>query len=279
MNIIDVVTSAHSGSSGKGTSYWTEVSTCSRASKLRRKHGDTLRLVKPNPKANIGVMFHAIAEQYHLGKLTHDDIAWGMQSNLDADTLEAIRIALAYTQRYAPDHFGKVLATEKLIPSNELETMAIARMLGLDKPYTARIDLVTYLDEERLAYLEQAHCLLLNGPGIYLVDHKTHGAIDSQAQTHAELSVQFLAYPLIWNATQPEPCRGIIENNVVRHAKLAGKSFYLAFRATQQDDLMMLQRWVQWAHAQEEADIPNLAACRGKFGPCEFYTVGLCDRK
>lgn len=130
-----------------------------------------------------------------------------------------------YAKRFAPDHFGTPLLIEE-----RLRMPVVGE--GWEEPFAGTLDLIARLDAAQVAALEASRGIVLeNGPGDYLVDHKTkkqHGMLMAQGFL---LSPQFTGYYHTYHHFYPERPRlkGTLVNIMFRYMNEDDKQFMLLF--------------------------------------------------
>jgi hypothetical protein len=145
------------------------------------------------------------------------------------------------------------------------------------EPLTARIDMVVDVDEAAPKEIARRTGLQLE-PGVYLVDHKTRGQLNSNMAMGYTMSLQNHIYQMLYKACYDLEPKGMIFNIIVRHKKLVDNSFHAVLApwptGPQQEAAAQMLRN---AKLLAGTDMANWAACN-QFGTCRHYTEGRCDR-
>ena len=266
------------GGSGRGISHYLDVAACARRAHLKTQDSDERDGPPPNTGATIGVIFHAIMEGYYDG-IPLSSIQLALDEKYDEDAKEAWRLAVEYARRFGPQDF-EVLHLELLFPEEDdlVQAARIRQLFGVE--LTARLDMVVRIGEEHIEPLLQKRPGLAGiVPGVYLWDFKTSYARDAHAALKWRMSPQFIAYPMMWDLLQPDtPCLGMVADVVIRHRKFKPESFesYLV-RPPVEVQREGLIKWLGRVQKMEAARMPNWVSCFN-WGPCRFYTDGICDR-
>ncbi len=276
MTSLPILQTIPSGSSGTGISYYSEAARCSRRLRLNKMFE-----VEGTRPQDTGKIFHALCEVFYDEKkragaaFQLDDLNYGEAAD------EAKRLFLAYSERFAPTDFAKVLATELLLPAEgDTEARAIIETAVGVSPFTCRIDMVVEVDARSAEVLYKKRGLVLDGYGTYLWDWKTKGQKGSSDDLIYRFSPQFIAYQLVWNALHPDnPCKGMIADVIVGHKKLEDKSFYSVLcPPPTMEQAMGLRRWLQAAQRNAATDDPNWLSCFEFGRPCPHLLSGNCTR-
>jgi len=294
--VIDV--DFESGGSGQGCTWHKTASECPRRLNLQqaaRKRAEESEVpCKRNWEAMFdadkGTVFHRLAEMYHGRNWVRPDQALevpepGAKPAFD----EGIRLFNGYREHFPIEYWGQVIGTEVHLPIDATDTEVLSRITAkLGYPLPVKIDLVVRLSELDVGRIERdcADCgLVLNGPGIYLLDHKTKGQKPNYNQYKS--SVQGQAYQIVYNAIQPhgEECKGMIFNFVVAHKELRrrdvnknkGRSFFQLYTRTPSDkDCEVIGSWILSSRALAQTNFQNLSQC----GFCPYCQDGqrMCDQ-
>lgn len=261
-------TITNQGGSGRGISFYKLAVACSRKMHLEKALAD---VTPPSSyAAQVGTLFHALMELYYWPP-ARKNVALEIDTyNLDDAFSEALRLFEAYTERFPPDELGEIVGTE--IP---IETEFTPGVL-----FTGRIDLICRLDAAAAARLEETREISVQ-PGLYLVDHKTKGAVSRTLQFEYQNDLQMDAYQMAWNVLHPEdPCVGMLTNCVFRYKKLDARAFTTIVCAIPDEDRQQqIKEWLAYADEKSKENVPNLAACMGPYGPCAHLVSGLCSRR
>lgn len=239
---------------------------------------------RPGAKG-VGTALHAMLDLYYRG-VSFNPTELVLRPALDElDIIEAARVFSQYSAIFSPDELGQVLGTEVHIgppgdgsDDDELGTTGpLATAIGV-WPFAARIDMVVNITD---AAAVQARRGIDVEPGIYLVDHKSHGAAWGTLVDKHLNSLQFVAYQLAWNATHPDrPCLGMIANVIIKTKSI--KTMTLLQRSPSPSEIAALRGLLQgcaaqrrerpgWANPQEEF-------CFSQWGVCQWFANDVCDR-
>lgn len=261
---------AQTGGSGTGVSYYTGASKCGRRVALDAEMAAVREANESMDAANIGTVFHAIAEWHYLG----NDVVFPKGASVSQIVGEGKRLWDNYCEYYGGN--PRLLVSEVIGCEVQLETQQMGASI-----LTARIDMVVRLDARSIARLVRFRPELAPelAPGIYLWDFKTTKSRDNKAQEKALYRLQFQTYPAVWNIEHPnDPCMGLIGDYIVAHKEMSDKSFYSTFTPVPDEiQLEAIKKWLAWAEKQGKEAVPNLSECVSMFGVCAYRTMGICN--
>ena len=257
-----------------GSHFYEEAGLCQRKAFLgRRKQEawDAKQLNEPDDEPrSIGKIVHAVFAAYH--KDGDVNIVLPSTGTSDKNTTEAIRLYGAYRQRFRPEHFGKVLDTEKLLESD---------VFGC--PTTCRTDMIVEMEFTDCARLSLSYLT----PGVWIVDHKTTKARPSEKNAiYGAKYIYGLQAPMniVLARASGFDVKGWIANIIVRHKLLTDDSFLQVVRPYLPGrDEEVVKRYVQstyarWKIAEETGEYQaNPGACNSAYKTCPFLNNG-CDQ-
>lgn len=297
MNYDDVYQSILSnprGSSGRGMSYWGDAAQCGRLANLKEANKEPFAPSVEGDDLNalsVGNMYHVLHEVGLRGQAQGE--IWD-QTDIqvtDPDFIEAVRLYRAYQRDWGDvtKRWGcKLLGVEVKIPSTEAGTAEAKALFG--DLTTGRLDALVEFDEVDTAYENTG--LLLPGPGVYILDHKTAKSKQDRHQWEFQFGLQSITYMHIYNMEHPEaPMRGMIFDQIYKHKQIskypllskAGDvkrdSSYEAFLAIPHEgEEKVIQSLVQLGRKNVQEDRTNPKHCFSSFKPCPMFTRGLCRR-
>lgn len=272
------------GGSGRGMSYWTVPAMCGRKRRLMSEHpkvetiGDTTAL-------DTGIYYHFLKECFYNGQVAQDT-AISMEPIQDMEWGEACRLFDFHRANFAKDYFGEIVAVELKMPINDNHKMKIEDWLG-DIEATGAIDLVVNMSKADVARVEEDRQIELNGPGIYIVDHKTAGARKDEMGGRANYtsSLQCLTYMHMLSLAFNEPIQGMIFDVLLKHKTLRrfdegrnGSSIQTFFARPGHEDALIVKAALINADAQLKENRANPFACYDRGRECVFLSRGLCGR-
>jgi hypothetical protein len=277
-SVLPVLQSLPTGSSGTGISYYSTAAKCARRARLDKERAESS--FSSDLRMDTGKIFHALCEIYFSTGQQNIAVELGDVNYGEAPD-EARRLFAAYAERFFPEDFSRVVATELLLPpeGDSVAAAKIAEAIGVS-PFTCRIDMVVEVDERSAEVLNKKRKLTLE-PGVYLWDFKTKGARDNNAELVYRHAPQFIAYQVAWNALNPSnPCKGMVADVIISHKKMEDdKSFYSVFVPPPQEiQVRGLRRFLQSAQANAPTDNPNWLACFDFNKACSHLVSGACDR-
>ena len=286
--IIDAV----SGGSGRGISYYSAGMKCARKVVLDNEAKDG-RLTREaegqapreygkggSEATRVGTIYHALCEQWH-GKGITFPKALPSNDLYDTEYHEAERLFKFYKKscRNDPGYWGHVEAVEMALPRGEEDIAALAEYFQFKGKLTALMDMVVRIDSEAHARIKLDHGVTLPGTGLYILDHKSSKQKANTGQW--DMSMQFVAYQLMYFACTGEAPRGMIAANIVRHKKLeAGKSFNVHCVPWEEAERgrLALTTMLNVSSGLIEMSMPNPTACFDWFRKCYHYEQGNCER-
>jgi hypothetical protein len=293
MNLLEILTSLQSTSSGTGCSHYSY--RCGRKRLLDEQHKEDK---ESSFKAQTGVVFHKLAELYYSGKLKDTVLPIDDNPRDDDAVQEALRLFAGYTKYFPADEF-EVLSTEQLFPRPEAiwhgdegtyHNTDEALMADLViSPFSMRLDLLIRIHPKHVEGFRERRGLDVL-PGKYILDFKTLGQKDSEAVLKYNYGDQGIVYPACYNAIFPDdPVEGMFFAQAIRHSDLHKRepngllrSFPTYFvplapltgpkRSVQVTREQFKRQAVELAKGE-----PNTTACFD-FGVCQYLKNGLCDR-
>jgi hypothetical protein len=232
-----------------------------------------------------GIYYHFLKECFYNGTV-RQDTAIDLDPIQDAEWGEAIRL-FDFSRSFFPvDYFGEIVAVELKMPINDTHRDTVAEVLGSTE-LTGAIDLVTKMSADDVARIEEDRGIELNGPGIYIIDHKTSAARKSEmdGRSNYTASMQCLTYMTMLGLAFNEPIQGMIFDVLVKHKVLrrhdksrAGSSVQTFFAKPHREDAKVVKAAIASATAQREAGLANPFACYDRGRECVFLNRGLCGR-
>jgi hypothetical protein len=301
-NLVEVFTTMQSqvsSGSGTGVSYYKNASECYPRVLLAAQHKFDLDADEAEEASDarkpigriVGTYGHALQQIYHEGRLPETLVVDASEG--DIHFREAVRCMRAYRKFYAPTYFGQVIGCEVKFPQQPDEAALLEQHFG--GPFTLRADMVNYLDQERVDELELTRGIVLDGPGLYFVDHKFLWQIDAAKKWDYQFGMQSVAYPVAYKLLHehfperyPHDIKGMIFNCMSRQTQkeenFTEKHFQLFVSQFQYpEDIGMVASGIRIANllkADHEAtgNGYNTNACIGKWGPCPMLKLGQCSR-
>lgn len=278
-SLLPILSNIESKGSGSGISHYSQ--RCARRVRLDRETGTR----ESSFQAQRGTVFHKLEELYYTNQLSNTilPLEFDKEQCKTDPVLDALRGFVQYIKIFPKDEFTTI-GCEYLLPQNSDQTQAVEEIVGIS-PFTCRIDHVVKVESpDHAAKLKELRGLDLE-PGIYLKDTKTSDKKDRDAQFKYDLSVQFPAYIMAWNAAFPAtPAKGMIVNNVVFHDDLTkredgGWRSFRSFlvRAPDAHEQDVVRKYLQYKKTYLESDHCELTACID-YGVCPHYLNGRCLR-
>jgi hypothetical protein len=205
------------GGSGAGISYYTKLLTCPKMASLDKQQATELMTLQGN--LGIGTLFHAAMDLYFTGNVDVDlgDIEFESRGGLPVHVdelaiVEASRLFGWFKDRYAPDCFGEVAASEL-----EVSSLDAAIVEGSsDIKFSAGIDLITHVDDEARARIAEQFGIKLNESGYYVIDHKTERALTMGLTDRFLYSHQMAAYQIVAKEHLGYDVKGALVNLIVK---------------------------------------------------------------
>lgn len=274
----------NTGGSGRGVSYWVIPAMCGRKRRLMSDHPD-IDSIGDRTALNLGTYYHFLKEIWLKGEMPEDvvidadpvqDLEWG----------EALRLFNWHRSYFPRNYWGSIVAVELKLPASEEHAKRIAAEFGHEE-VTGACDLVVLMSEEDVARIELDREVKLNGPGIYIVDHKTSGTrrSDMDARSNYTASMQCLTYMYLLNLAFSQPVRGMIFDVLVKHKQLrrydeprAGSSVQTFVAFPREEDGAVVKAALALAKHQREENRANPFACYDHGRECVYLSRGLCGR-
>jgi hypothetical protein len=254
---------------------------CQRRYFLSKKFPDGVGKSGP---LRVGSIFHAFMEMYHKGQDRFMPPSRVKFANIpideeDKDRLEAQRLFVAYQAKYKPTDLGRVESVEHLIDDNVIGGAA-GEAVGFPG-YTARLDLVTEVDDEDIEHIRNKCALNLRGPGYYAWDWKTVSWLNNIAIERYEHDLQPKYYMMAWNAAYPDkPLKGMVI--VVITKTKVPKIEHVLLDLPRIGDTEMVKATSAKALRVLKGHKPPFEAnpdrCFSFNKTCEFLKSGLCTR-
>lgn len=282
---LPILQSFKSTSSGTGVSYYTTAARCPKKAALDKQFSELRNAAEDTSAADAGTIFHALMaiwyekQQHALVEL--DDM------NMSGPADYAKFLFENYTKHFKPDEWGKVLGAEMQYPRNDFDKALMEDSIGVS-PFTMRLDLVVKMTEADVEKVETARPgLVLNGPGVYIVDHKTSGQKDTNDAIKYIHETQGNAYQMAYNAVHPlAQCKGFIYNKIIGHKKMerfdakgVTHSFQTFFCPPPNEiKQQAVRNFMKFASEQAKTKVANHTACFDFHKPCGYLMNGLCDR-
>lgn len=272
------------GGSGRGMSYWTVPAMCGRKRVLMSEH-PKVDTIGDSTALDTGIYYHFLKESFYKGHVSHDT-AISMEPIQDAEWGEAIRLFDFSRTHFPADYFGQIVAVELRMPINDNHRIKIEEWLG-DVEATGAIDLITNMSAADVKRVEEDRGIELNGPGIYIVDHKTAGARKDEMGGRANYttSMQCLTYMHMLSLAFNEPIQGMIFDVLLKHKTLRrydegrnGSSVQTFFARPQPEDPEIVKAALIHADKQLKENMANPFACYDRGRECVFLSRGLCGR-
>lgn len=272
------------GGSGRGVSYWSVPAMCGRKRRLMSEHPD-VDPIFDRTALDLGTYYHFLKEMWLKGEMPEgvcldadpvQDIEWG----------EALRLFNWHRQYFHREYWGAIVAVELKMPVNEDHAKAIEDYFGHGE-VTGACDLVTRMSQADVERIELEREVKLNGPGIYIVDHKTSGARKSEMDGRSTYtaSMQCLTYMHMLNLAFNEPVKGMIFDVLVKHKTLRrfdegrnGSSVQTFVAIPREEDGSVVKAAMAYARHQRDANFANPFACYDYGRECVYLSRGLCGR-
>lgn len=243
------------GSSGHGFSYWTKLMGCRRQAELSTNH-EVVKAVGGLDGQAVGILMHAMLELYDQGQLGSDELETLKFEQHYASTpinvIEAKRLMNWWILNYEPEHFGKTFCVEQLMPDDP----ELTKLFGIPshKKLTARLDLMTDVNEETIERLARTRGLILPRPGLYIVDHKWYKS--RTGFTEVLNGMQSLGYPFVaqrWLALHHPERRDDLQGIIFHFGIKTKTPDSIAFfrRPDYEEDLLILRSFFEEALERE----------------------------
>lgn len=272
------------GGSGRGMSYWTVPALCGRKRRLMTEH-PAVETITDSTALDTGIYYHFLKECFYNGKVA-DNTAISMEPIQDLEWGEAVRLFDFHRSNFPVDYFGSIVAVELKMPVTPNHAETIRDWLG-DIEATGAIDLVVNMSAADVRRVEEDRGIELNGPGIYIVDHKTAGARkdDMGGKANYTSSMQCLTYMHMLSLAFNEPIQGMIFDVLLKHKVLRrepegrnGSSIQTFFARPQAEDPHIVKAALVHADRQLRENLANPFACYDRGRECVFLSRGLCGR-
>jgi hypothetical protein len=232
-----------------------------------------------------GTLIHALLENYYLFQRPIDlqAVEWFGEALLEPIFEQARQKAYNafqnYQMVYPPEELGKVLCVEQAFKIEDPGVVGCA-------PYTGCIDLVVRLTKTGAKRLEKTRSIDIE-PGIWLVDHKSAGAIYRNTYESMYARPQFTAYMLGYEACRAQhpsggDCRskpkGLLVNILTTTKNPKCETLVVPYPAA---DAVRRLHTITCAPSMHswpklKSDRPNVSRCFDYNGVCSYWSQGLC---
>ena len=263
LSIIDTV---GSGSTTHGLSRYKRYLGCPYYARWAEDNSDMSRA------ARVGILGHKLLEAWFRGE-TIPELFITEHTVEDEDFNKALTYAKQFQEKYDPNVFGKPLEVEKEVKVKDPNVVGIA-------PFTGRIDLMTRVTQQVIKDLPDQFELFdpINElePGYWLVDHKFYSQKRSNLEEGLLGDLQFIAYPLAWNATQKRKVLGTIVNVIVMNKKM--RNVLVVCPLPDYNKVRKLHNAMNIIHQRMTAPEleKNPMHCESYFGSCPVKRAGDC---
>jgi hypothetical protein len=272
------------GGSGRGVSYWAVPAMCGRKRRLMSEHPEVDPIVD-RTALDLGTYYHFLKEIWLKGEMPEDvvidadpvqDIEWG----------EALRLFNWHREHFPRDYWGQIVAVELKMPASEDHAKMIKKHFGHEE-VTGACDLVVLMSQDDIDRVELDRGIKLNGPGIYIIDHKTSGSRRSEmdARSNYTSSMQCLMYMFLLNLAFSQPVKGMIFDVLVKHKNLRrydegknGSSVQTFAAFPREEDGDVVKAAMAYGRLQREQNFANPFACYDYGRECVYLSRGLCGR-
>lgn len=272
------------GGSGRGVSYWSVPAMCGRKRRLMTDH-PAVDTIGDHTALDTGIYYHALKEFWLKGKIP-DGMAIDADPVQDMEWGEALRLFNWHREYFDRDYWGAIVAVELKMPINEEHAQKVIEWIGHDES-TGACDLVVKMSQADVDRVQLDRGIELNGPGIYIVDHKTSSTRKSEADAKANYtqSMQCLKYMRMLQLAFNEPIKGMIFDVLVKHKTLrregesrAGSSVQTFLAIPHLQDAAIVKAAIAYGMHQREHNLANPFACYDHGRECVFLSRGLCGR-
>lgn len=272
------------GGSGRGVSYWSVPAMCGRKRRLMSEHPEVDTIVD-RTALDTGTYYHALKEMWLKGAMPENFI-------IDADPVqdmewgEALRLFDFSRCMFPRDYWGEIVAVELKMPIDENHAEKVKAFFGHAEA-TGACDLVVRMNAADVSRIEADRAIELNGPGVYIVDHKTSAARKSEMDARRDYtsSMQCLTYMQMLGLRISEPVKGMIFDVLVKHKNLrryeegrGGASVQTFVAFPREEDKEIVRAAFDYALTQRQQNMPNPFACYDYGRECVFLSRGLCGR-
>lgn len=272
-----------SGGSDYGLSYYTKWLGCPRRAALDEEDNNQIPMQQTNSAAAVGIIGHALLEMHFSRALGQDaDPAIAVQYSDAVDETarcEAERLFRAFRSKFPhPEYFGKVIAVEEEIIGDD----NICKAVGID-PFTCRIDLVTKLGVAQIKRLKKAYPALENNPhlvpGYWIIDHKHYRSRTKTLELQANVSPQYVAYPLAWSVRYPKKVvKGTLQNTIYKLVEPKFDLFVIPFPDSYKVTALHAMFHRITHIIKEHRHFCNPKECFSWNKPCRWLDLGVCKR-
>lgn len=272
------------GGSGRGVSYWTVPAMCGRKRRLMTEQPD-IDTIGDHTALDTGIYYHALKEWFYLGKIP-DGTAIDLDPVQDMEWGEALRLFNWHREQFDRAYWGEIVAVELKMPINEAHKEKVVDWIGHDES-TGACDLVVKMSAEDVSRIQEDRAIELNGPGIYIVDHKTAATrkSDTDARANYTSSMQCLKYMHMLSLAFNEPIRGMVFDVLVKHKSLRrvadgrnGSSVQTFLAIPRPEDAAIVKAAIAYGMHQREHNLANPFACYDHGRECVFLSKGICGR-
>lgn len=272
------------GGSGRGVSYWSVPALCGRKRTLMTERPE-VDPIGDHTALDTGIYYHFLKEAWLTGKVP-DGVAIDADPIQDLEWGEALRLFDWHREQFPRDYWGAIVAVELKMPINEAHTAKVVEWIGHDES-TGACDLVVKMSAADVARIQTDRGIELNGPGIYIVDHKTAAArkSDTDARANYTSSMQCLKYMHMLGLAFNEPIRGMVFDVLIKHKHLRrhadgrnGSSVQTFLAVPRHEDAAIVKAAIAYGMHQREHNLANPFACYDHGRECVFLSKGLCGR-
>lgn len=254
---------------------------CGKKLALTEKYKDDIDSMPKSDALMTGTYYHYLMENWVKGHVETDSVIDTSEIQ-DPAWAEAVRLFNFVSSNRDRNHWGHVYGTEVRLPVSAEHQNTIAQFFGIfgDDTPTGQIDLLVYMDQEKVFDLEHEHSINLNGPGLYIIDYKTAGARASEESSKAlyTQTVQSMTYPLLWNLSEGEQIRGMIFDVIVKHKTLGENSQQVFVAIPDESHGNIVRSAIRIARASKIRARANPYACYYKGFECRFLRNAVCSR-
>jgi hypothetical protein len=272
MRTIDELLNEGSSHSGSGISYYRSFHDCARRANLAAQRKSLELLAAPEDESDDivatdrGTAYHKLHEGLARLEIRAEDadpvVIDARRASYSASKLEALRLFRAWTAQWTslPVKYGcKIIGAELAVGSSD------APIPGIGHPLSGRLDALIEIDEAGLADTFAHTGLVLPGPGLYILDHKSATAKNKTDELMYEFALQGACYSYLWSQQDSRPIMGTIYDQIVAHKKITNDSFMHFFQAPGKYDLQILQAFVAGSVALRDSNQCNASKCISKF--------------
>lgn len=257
---------------------------CGRKRKLMTDNPE-IDPISDHTALDTGIYYHALKEFWLTGQVP-DGVVIDADPVQDMEWGEALRLFNWHRSEFPRDYWGEIVAVELKMPINEDHAKKVVEWIGHDES-TGACDLVVKMSEADVERIQVDREVELNGPGIYIVDHKTSASRKSDTDARASYlsSMQCLKYMHMLSLAFNEPIRGMVFDVLVKHKSLRrcsdgrnGSSVQTFVAVPKAEDANIVKAAIAYGMHQREHNLANPFACFDHGRECVFLSRGLCGR-